>query len=390
LLFAAAAHGAAYSPGASDTEIRIGNTMPYSGPASGYGSIGKAMAAYFQMVNEGGGVNGRRIRFISLDDSYSPPKTLEQTRKLVEHEQVLAVVGTLGTATNNVIQKYLNGRGVPHLFLNSNASKWNDPARFKWSISASYNVSYRNEGKVYAEYVLQTRPSARIAVLYQNDDAGKELVAGLVGGLGERAASTLVARQSYEATDPTVDSQVISLHASGADTFVNFAMTPKHAAMAISKAYDLGWRPLQLLFSAAGASWSLVFKPAGLHKAQGIVSSLAVKDPLDARWHDDPVVRAYRAAMARHYPDGDPDFAGNFYGFMVGHLTAEVLRRCADDLTRENVLRQATGLRGVEVPMLLPGIRVDITPRDYEFIKQTQLRRFDGARWVSLGVVTVR
>ena len=378
---AAPAAAAEYDRGADDERILIGSTQPYSGPASAYSAIGKAMSAYFAMRNADGGINGRRIDFIVLDDGYSPPKTVEQVRRLVEHEKVLALFGNLGTPTNNAVQAYLNARAVPHLFLTTGASNWNRTARYPWSIG--FWPSYFTEAKIYARYILDTRPAGRIAVLYQNDDYGKDYLAGLKAGLGARAGDMIVAAASYEVTDPSVDGLIVQLANSGADIFVDIA-TPKFAAQAIRQAYDSGWRPLHILGNGS-SSIEAVLRPAGLEKATGIVTAAYLKDPTDPKWHGDAEVIAWRRWMERFYPRGNPADMFNVYGYASAHLMAEVLARCGDDLTRANLLKQATSLSAVHVPMLLPGIAVTTAADDYRPIELLQPMRFDGERWRPIG-----
>jgi len=381
-LFAGAVHAQKkYSPGASDTEIRIGQTMPYSGPASAYGVVGKAEAAYFAMVNEQGGVNGRKINFLSLDDGYSPPKTVEQTRKLVEQEEVLLIFQSLGTPTNTAIQKYLNAKKVPHLFLATGANKWSDPKSFPWTMG--FNPSYQAEGRIFARHVLETRPDAKIALLYQNDDFGKDYVIGVKGLLGDKAAKMIIAEQTYEVSDPTVDSQIVSLKASGADVLLTFA-TPKFAAQAIRKVADLGWKPTHYLTNVS-SSVATVLQPAGLDKAAGIISAHYVKDPTDPQWKNDPAKLAWEEWMKRYHKSGMLDDGFNVYGYITAQLMVHVLKACGDDLTRENVMRQAANLRNLELPMLLPGISINTSPTDFSPIGEMQLARFDGKRWVLFG-----
>ncbi len=382
MLLAAPGHAQKkYGPGASDKEIKLGQTVSYSGPLSVFGTIGRAEAAYFEKVNAEGGVNGRKITLVSLDDAYAPPKTVEQTRRLVEQEQVLALFSSLGTPTNTAIHKYVNARRVPHLFLSTGASKWGDPQRFPWTMGWAPN--YRQEGAIYGKYILDRYPQARIAVLYQNDDFGKDFLQGFEHGLGEKGRPMIVARATYEPTDPTVDSQIATLKASGADTFFDIA-APKAAAQAIRKAHDLGWRPLHLLQSVA-ASIASTLKPAGLDAALGIVSSTYYKDPSDPQWASDPGVVAYLAWMKRYYPAGDPYDVYNVWGYSQGQTMEQVLKQCGDDLTRENVMRQAASLKNLQLPMLLPGIKINTSATDYYPIKQVQLMKFDGKQWVRFG-----
>jgi ABC-type branched-subunit amino acid transport system substrate-binding protein len=384
ILLAAPGHAQKkYGPGASDKEIKLGQTVSYSGPLSVFGTIGRAEAAYFEKVNDEGGINGRKITLISLDDAYAPPKTVEQTRKLVEQEEVLALFSSLGTPTNTAIHKYVNARKVPHLFLSTGASKWGDPQHFPWTMGWAPN--YRQEGAIYARFILRTYPQARIAVLYQNDDFGKDFLQGFQAGLGEMSGKMIVAQATYEPTDPTVDSQITTLKASGADTFFDIA-APKAAAQAIRKAHDLGWRPLHLLQSVA-ASISTTLKPAGLDNAVGVVSSAYYKDPTDPQWAGDPGVAAYLAWMKRYYPAGNPDDVLNVWGYSQAQTMEQVLKQCGDDLTRENVMRQAANLKNLQLPMLLPGIKINTSPTDYYPIKQVQLMKFDGRQWVRFGEV---
>ena len=372
-----------YGPGVTDTEIKIGQTMPYSGPASLYSTTGKAMAAYFDKVNADGGVNGRRIKLVSLDDGYSPPKAIEQTRKLVEQEEVLLIFGSLGTAVNTAIHKYLNAKKVPQLLIASIGMKWNDPQNFPWTMAFQPNQT--SEGGAFAKYLLKNYPNARVAILYQNDDFGGGYLQPVRTALGARAGKMIVAEASYEVTDPSVDSQIVSLQASGADTLLFFG-SPKFAAMAIRKAYDMGWKPLELV-TQASASIASVLQPAGLEKSVGVISSSFLKDPTDLQWNDDAGKKEWLAWMKRYYPSGSVSEIYNVVGYTMAQAMVEILRRCGDDLTRENIMRQATSLRSVELPMLLPGIRITTSPTDYRVIKQLQLMRFDGKQWLLFGGV---
>jgi branched-chain amino acid transport system substrate-binding protein len=369
-----------YDSGATDSEIKIGQTMPYSGPVTAAAMNGKAQAAYFNMINERGGVNGRKIKFLSLDDGYNPARTVEQTRKLVEQEQVLLIFGSLGTANNSAIKKYLNARQVPHLLITSIGLKWNDPKNFPWTMAL--NPSPSAEMEPFLRYLLRVRPNAKIAVLYQHDDFGKDYLRAAKEALGEKTAALFVAEASYQATDPSVDSQVIGLKASGADTFLSFT-TPKFGAFSIRKPFDIGWRPLQFVASPS-ASVATVLTPAGLEKAKGLLSAQYLKDPMDPTWENDPEMRDYLAWMKRYHPDGDVTDLFNIHGYVSGELMVDILRRCRDDLTRANIMRQATNLKELEIPMLLPGIKITTSPTDYRPIKRTQLRRFDGQRWVKV------
>ena len=372
-----------YDPGASDAEIRIGNTMPYSGPASAYGTIGKTLAAYFRMVNEHGGINGRKVTFLSYDDGYSPPRAVEMVRKLVEQDRVLLVAQTLGTASNTAIHKYMNQRKVPQLFVATGATKWNDPQKYPWTMG--WQPNYQIEGRAYARHILKTRPDAKIGVLYQNDDYGRDYLQGLKDGLGDRAKRMIVAEVSYEVTEPTVDSQVVQLQASGADVFFNVA-TPKFAAQAIRKAHDIGWKPVQYLNNVSTSVGS-VLTPAGLEKSVGLITTAYFKDPTDKRWRDDPAVKRWREFMRRYYPEGNLNDGFNVYAYSVAQTLHEVLKQCGDTLTRENVMRQAASLRGLRIDTLLPGIEISTSPQDYAPIKQVQLQRFNGAEWEVFGKV---
>ncbi len=385
MIFAAAPASAqrSYAPGISDGEIRIGQTMPYSGPASAYGTIGRAEAAYFQMVNEQGGVNGRKIVLVSLDDSYSPPKTMEQTRRLVEQEQVALIFQSLGTPTSIVVRKYLNDRKVPQMFIAAGATFWGDPEHYPWTIG--WQPSYQSDARIYAKYILEHLPKAKIAILYQNDDAGKDYAKGFKDGLGPEAVKRMVvAETTYETSDPTVDSQITTLMASGADTFFEHT-TPKFAAQAIRKVCDIGWRPTHFLASVS-ASVSSVLEPAGLDKAQGIISGAYLKDPTDPQWNGDQGYQDWLAFMKKYYPDGNVSETFNVYGYSVAQTMVQALRQCGSDLSRENIMKQAANLN-LDLPMLLPGIRVSTTPTDFYPVKQMRLQRFEGKQWVLFGDV---
>lgn len=373
----------AYDQGVSDTEIKIGSTNPYSGPASAYGTIGRAETGYFKMINDQGGINGRQINFISLDDGYSPPRTVEQVRKLVEEDQVLFLAGTLGTPTNTAIHKYINAKGVPHIFVNTGATKWGDPKNFPWTMG--FNLSYQAESKIYARYILDTKPDAKIAILYQNDDYGKDYVEGLKIGLGDMAAKMIVAEVSYEVTDATVDSQIVSLQASGADTFFNVT-TPKFAAQAIRKAYDIGWRPLQILNNVSSSVGS-VLTPAGLEKSVGLITAVYLKDPVDPQWANDADTKAYTEWFKKYLPDADYNDVFNVNGYVIGEGVEHVLRACGNDLTRANVMKQMASIKDLQVPMMLPGIKWNTGPDDYFLIESGQLARFDGSEWKLFGQV---
>jgi ABC-type branched-subunit amino acid transport system substrate-binding protein len=372
-----------YDPGVTDTEIKVGNIMPYSGPASAYGTTGKSEAAFFKMLNEEGGINGRKIQFISYDDGYSPPKTVEQARKLVEQDGVLLIFNSLGTPTNTAIQKYLNQKKVPHLFLATGATKWNDPEHFPWTMGWAPN--YQIESHIYANYILEHHKGAKIGILYQNDDYGKDYVKGLKDGLGNNSQASIVAEAPYETTDPTVDSQVVNLKSSGADVFFNVT-TPKFAAQAIRKVAEIGWKPLHILNSVA-ASVGAVLKPAGFENARDIISTNYLKDPTDPTWKDDQAYKDWVAFMDKYYPEGDKTDVGNVYGPSVARTLVQVLRQCGGELTREKVMKQAASLKNFTVPMLLPGITINTGPTDFAPIKQMQMGRFDGERWVLFGPI---
>ena len=376
-----------YGPGVTDTEIKLGQTMPYSGPASSLGIIGKAEMAYFAMVNASGGVNGRKITLISLDDGFSPPRTVEQTRRLVESEQVLGLFSPIGTAPNTAIHKYVNANKIPHLFIGSSLMRWADPEHFPWTIQ-TLRPPFVVDAKFFADHVLKTRPDAKIAVLYQNDDYGKEYLKSLKDALGNKAGTMIVAEASYDLTDPSIDSQIVTLKGSGADTLADFS-TPKFGAQAIRKSYDIGWKPLHLIAFLA-ASVSAVLKPAGLEKSVGLVSTAVAKDPSDPQWRDDAAVKAYRAWAKQWYPEGDAEDWGNVSGYNAAQLMVEVLKQCGDDLTRENLLRQATNIKDVQLPMMLPGIKINTSPTDYLPVEQAQLMRFNGERWVRFGDIVGR
>jgi len=372
-----------YGPGVSDTEIKIGNTMPYSGPASAYGAIGKAEAAYFAMINEQGGINGRKINFISRDDGYSPPKTVEVVRKLVEEDQVLFIFNPLGTPPNTAIQGYLNDNKVPQLFVATGADKWNDPKHFPWTMG--YQPSYRIEARIYGRYILKNLPAAKIAVLYQNDDFGKDYLIGLREGLGDKAEKMIIATQTYETTDPTVDSQIVSLQGSGADVLLTAAI-PKFAAQAIRKVYDIGWKPTHFMTNVS-SSVGAVFRPAGPEKGIGIISAAYGKDPTDPQWNDAPDFKEWLAWMKKYNPSANVADANNVYGYGVAYLMVEVLKACGNDLTRENVMKQAASLHHLTGPMSLPGITISTSATDYAPIKQMQLEKFDGTTWQLFGEV---
>ena len=375
-----------YDAGATDTEIKIGNIMPYSGPASAYGTIGKVEAAYFKKINDEGGINGRKINFISVDDGYSPPKTVEMARRLVEQDQVLLIFGSLGTATNSAIQKYMNVKKVPQLFVATGATKWNDPKNFPWTMG--WQPNYQTEGEIFAKHVLKTKPDAKIAVLYQNDDYGKDILLGVEAGLGDKAKTMIVVKASYEVSDPTVDSQIVQMQGSGANVFVSIT-GPKFAAMAIRKAYDIGWRPVQYLNGVSSAVGS-VLTPAGLDKSRDVITTNYLKDSQDDRWENDANMKDWYAFMAKYYPEGNLNDTTNVFGYAVAQTMVQVLKQCGDNLTRENVMKQATRLKDWPLGMLLPGVVINTGATDFAPIKSMQLVRFDGKKYVPFGDVIGR
>jgi branched-chain amino acid transport system substrate-binding protein len=370
-----------YDPGATDTEIKIGNIMPYSGPASSYGVIGKTEEAYFRKINAEGGINGRKINFISYDDGYSPPKTVEQARKLVESDEVLMIFNGLGTPPNSAIQKYMNTKKVPQLFVATGATKWNDPKEYPWTMG--WQPSYQSETRIYAKYIIENLPNARIAVLYQNDDYGKDYLKGLKDGLGARAASMIVAEQSYETTQPTIDSEIVKLKSSGADVFVNLSI-PKFAAQGIKKNAEIQWKPVHFLNSVS-SSIGATIKPAGFDAAQNIISATYIKDPTDPQWKDDNGMKTFNAFLDKYYPEANRDDALVVYGYTVAQNMVYVLKQCGDDLTRENVMKQAASIKGLELDGLLPGIRIRTSATDFAPIEQLRLEKLQGETWHLFG-----
>jgi branched-chain amino acid transport system substrate-binding protein len=385
ILFAASGSSALaqkkYDPGVTDTEIKIGNIMPYSGPASAYGVIGRTETAYFRKINAEGGINGRKINFISYDDAYSPPKAVEQARKLVESDEVLLIFDPLGTPSNTAIQKYMNTKKVPQLFVSSGATKWNDPQNFPWTIG--WGPNYQSEARIYARYILKERPNARIGVLYQNDDYGKDYLKGLKDGLGDKAVSMIVAEDDYEVAETTIDSHVVKMKSLNADVFVDIA-TPKFAAQAIRKTGEIGWKPLHILNSVA-TSIGAVIKPAGFENAQDIISVAFLMDPLDPTWKDDPGMKAFDEFLANYFPEGNRADALLVTGYNMAQTLVQVLKQCGDNLTRENVIKEAANLKGFRTTNLLPGITINTSPIDFAPIKQVQLRRFKGETWELFG-----
>jgi branched-chain amino acid transport system substrate-binding protein len=364
-----------YDTGATDSEIKIGNIMPYSGPLSAYALIGRTQAAFFNKINAEGGVNGRKINFISYDDGFSPPKTVEQARKLVESDEVLLIFQSLGTPTNNAIRQYMNGKKVPQLFVATGATQFGDLKNFHWTMG--WQPTYQTEGRIYAKYILQNLPQGKIGVLYQNDDSGRDYLKGLHDGLGEEATKRMiVAELPYEPTDPTVDRQIVTLKTMGADIFFNEA-SPKFAAQAIKRAAEIGWKPVQFLASISNSVGS-VLKPAGLEASKGILSTNYLKDATDPTWKDDPALKEWAAFMDKYFPEGDKTSTFSVYGYLTAQTMVQVLKQCGDELTRENVMKQAANLKDLELGMLLPGIKINTSPTDYFPVEQMQMSRFNG------------
>jgi branched-chain amino acid transport system substrate-binding protein len=372
-----------YDIGATDTEIKIGNIMPYSGPASAYGVIGKTEEAYFRKINAEGGINGRKINFISYDDAYSPPKTVEQARKLVESDEVLIVFNPLGTPPNSAIQKYMNTKKVPQLFVATGATKWNDPKEFPWTMG--WQPNYQSESQIYAKYILKELPNAKIAILYQNDDYGKDYVKGLKDGLGAKAASMIVAEESYETTQPTIDSNIVKLKSTNADVFFNVT-TPKFAAQAIKKIAEIEWKPLHFLNNVS-ASIGSVMKPAGFENSQNIISSAYLKDPTDPQWKDDAGMKAWNVFLDKYYPEANRADASVMYAYTVAQGLVHVLKNCGDNLTRENIMKQAASIKDLELGGLLPGVKVNTSATDFAPLSQLQLMKFKGETWDRFGEI---
>lgn len=371
-----------YDSGANDKEIKLGNVNPYSGPASAYGAIGKTMDAYFKMTNAAGGVNGRQIKFISLDDGYNPAKTVEQIRKLVEEEEVLATVGVLGTPPNSAIHKYMNQKRMPQLFVATGATKWGDPKNFPWTMG--WQPNYQGEGKIYAQHLLETRPNAKVAILYQNDDYGKDYLKGFLDGLGDKAKTMVVKQLTYEVTDPTIDSQMVELKASGADAFFNIT-TPKFAAQAIKKAAEIGWKPIHYLNNVSN-SVGAVMVPAGAENGVGILSVFYLKDPTDAQWHNTPEYKEWLAFMQKWMPGGDLKDLNHVFGYTMAQGVVQVLKQAGNELTRANIMKQAANI-DMNLPMLLPGVNVKTGADDFYPIERGQLARWNGKTWVLEGKV---
>jgi len=386
-VFAASTGGALaqkkYDTGATDTEIKIGNIMPYSGPASAYGVIGKTEQAYFNKINPAGGINGRKINFVSYDDGYSPPKAVEQARKLVESDEVLFVFNSLGTPSNTAIHKYMNAKKVPQLFVATGATKWNDPKDFPWTMG--WQPNYQSESHIYGKWLLKEKPQSKIAILYQNDDYGKDYLKGLKDELGAKAASMIVAEESYETTEPSIDNHIVKLKATGADVFFNVT-TPKFAAQAIKKMAEIDWKPVHLL-NNVGASVGSVLKPAGFENSQGIISAAYLKDVSDPQWDQDAGMKEFLDFLAKDFPEGNKLDGSVIVGYGVAQTLVQVLKQCGDDLTRENVMKQAANLKDFRTEVLLPGIKINTSPTDFAPISQLQLMRFKGERWELFGDV---
>src|SRR5882724_9547952 len=386
-LFAASNSGAVaqkkYDTGATDTEIKIGNIMPYSGPASAYGVIGKTEAAYFKKINDAGGINGRKINFVSYDDAYSPPKTVEQARKLVESDEVLFVFNSLGTPPNSAIQKYMNSKKVPQLFVATGATKWNDPKNFPWTMG--WQPNYQSESQIYAKYLIKEKPDAKIVVLYQNDDYGKDYLKGLKDGLGAKAASMIILEESFETSEPTIDNHIVKFKSTNADVFVNIS-TPKFAAQAIKKMAEIGWKPLHILNNVA-ASVGSVIKPAGFENSQDIISAAYLKDASDKQWDNDPGMKEFYAFLEKDFPEGNKLDGSVVVGYGVSQTLVKVLQMCGDNLTRENIKMQAASLKDFRTEVLLPGIKINTGPNDFAPISQLQLMKFKGEKWELFGDV---
>ena len=370
-----------YDTGATDTEIKIGNVEAYSGPASAYGIIGKTEDAYFKMINEQGGINGRKIDFVSYDDGYSPPKTVEQIRKLIESDEVLLVFNALGTPTQNAVQKYHNAKKVPQLFLATGASKWNDPKNFPWTMG--FQPSYRVEARIFAKYILKTKPDAKVAVFYANDDFGKDYVSGLKDVFGDKASSIIVAEESYETTEPSIDSHIVKLKGTGADVFVNIS-TPKFAAQAIKKMAELEWKPMHLMTDVS-ISIGSVMKPAGLEASEGVLSATYIKDASDPQWKDDEGMKKFMAFIDKYMPGSNVADSNLVYGYAAAQTMVQVLKQAGDDLTRENVMKQAASVRDFAPDTLLPGVKINTSPTDFAPIEQLRMMQFKGGQWMLFG-----
>ncbi|MGZ5828008.1 MAG: ABC transporter substrate-binding protein [Xanthobacteraceae bacterium] len=369
------------APGITDTEIKLGQTMPYTGPVTGFSTLGKGEIAYMKMINDQGGINGRKINVISIDDGYVPPRTVEQTRRLVEQEQVAAIFGSLGTATQTAVVKYLNERKVPHLFLGSGAYKWGNYKENPWTMGG-VQATFRAEARIYARYALDKNPNAKICILYQNDDFGRDYPAGVKDVLGDKYAS-VVKEATYEFTDPTIDSQIVTLQGSGCDTLI-VAASPKFAAQSIRKVYDIGWKPT-FFMTNVGIWVGSVMEPAGFEKGIGMLSSAYIKDPTDSSWDNDTAMKQWKAWAAKYMPDADARDSNYVNGYNYASAMVQALRQAGNDLSRENIMRQATNLKDLELPMLLPGIKVNTSPTNYYPVQQMQLMRWSGKQWERFG-----
>jgi branched-chain amino acid transport system substrate-binding protein len=372
-----------YDTGASDTEIKIGNIIPYSGPASAYGVIGKTEDAYFKMINDKGGINGRKINFVSYDDAYSPPKAVEQVRKLVESDEVLLVFNPLGTPSNTAIQKYLNSKKVPQLFVATGATKWNDPKNFPWTMG--WQPSYQSEAQIYAKWLLKEKPDAKIAVLYQNDDFGKDYLKGTKDGLGAKASSMIILEESYEVSEPTIDSHIVKIKAANPDVLLIYT-TPKFGAQTIKKTAELGWKPLQIITNVS-ASVGSVMQPAGFDNAQDVLSAAYAKDGADPQWNNDPNMKKWSEFVDKYMPGADKTDGSIVYGYGVAQTLAKVLEMCGDDLTRANVMKHAASLKHFTPDTLLPGVKINTSATDFAPIAQLQMQRFKGRKWELFGEI---
>jgi branched-chain amino acid transport system substrate-binding protein len=382
-LLAGAWPAVAQTPGVTATDIKIGNINPYSGPASAYGTIGKVIGAYFKKVSDEGALGGRKITYITYDDAYSPPKAVEMARRLVEQDQVALIFQPLGTPSNTAIEKYMNTKKVPQLFVSTGATKFGDYKNFPWTMG--FNPSYQTEAKIYAQYIMKNVPDAKIGILFQNDDFGKDYLTGLKAGLGDAAKKMIVLEQSYEVTDPVVDSQVVNLKNSGANVFVNIT-TPKAAVQAIKKSHDIGWKPLHIL-TTVSTSVATVLKPAGFDAAKNIVTALYMKDSTDPQWKNDAAMKEWFEFMKKHYPEGNTEDGANIYGVLATQTMVHVLKQAGNDLSRENVMKQAANIKDLSLGLFLPGIQINTSPTDYYPIEQMQLAKFDGERWALFGEV---
>ncbi|WP_426613374.1 ABC transporter substrate-binding protein [Bradyrhizobium sp. McL0616] len=372
-----------YDTGASDTEIKIGNIMPYSGPASAYGIIGKTEEAYFKMINDKGGINGRKITYVTYDDGYSPPKAVEQVRKLVESDEVLAVFNPLGTPSNSAIQKYLNSKKIPQLFVATGATKWNDPKSFPWTMG--WQPSYQSEAQIYAKWLIKEKPDAKVAILYQNDDFGKDYLKGTKDGFGAKASSMIIMEESYEVSEPSIDGHIVKIKAANPDVLLIYT-TPKFGAQTIKKTAELGWKPLQIITNVS-ASVGSVMKPAGFEASQGVLSAAYAKDGADARWNDDPAMKKWVEFLDKYMPGADKTDSSVVYGYGAAQTLVKALEQCGNDLTRANLMKQAASLKDFSPDTLLPGVKINTGPSDFAPISQLQMQRFKGEKWEQFGEI---